>query len=127
MLLSSMKLGKLPNNVGVSVNKDRFWWPDLQTFIAVTIVGLYSMVVILLLLKPMPITGEAGTLLTALTGLLTGKVATIVDFYFGTSKSSAAKDEAAKVQAQTISDIVAPGSTSKAEVTVTETTKGETK
>lgn len=105
------------------MNKDRFWWPDLQTFIAVTIVGLYSMVVILLLLRPMPITGEAGTLLTALTGLLTGKVATIVDFYFGTSKSSALKDEAVKTQAQTISDVTAPHSASKVEVTATETTK----
>lgn len=124
LLLFIMKLGRLPdNNAGYNVNKDRFWWPDLQTFIAVTIVGLYSMVVILLLLKPMPITGEAGTLLTALTGLLTGKVATIVDFYFGTSKTSASKDETTKAQAQTISDMTAPHSTSKVEVTATETTK----
>lgn len=94
-----------------------YWWPDLQTFVAAIVVPLYAFVVIILLLKPMPITGEAGTLLTALTGLLTGKVATIIDFYFGTSKSSAAKDEAAKTQAQTISDMTANSM-------ATETTKG---
>lgn len=77
----------------------------------------------LLLLRPMPITGEAGTLLTALVGLLSSKVATIVDFYFGTSKSSALKDEAVKTQAQTISDVTTPHSASKIEVTATETTK----
>src|SRR5258706_1074565 len=109
LLLSSMKLGKLPNNARTEMeSKSPYWWPDLQMFVAITIIGLYAMVVILLLLKPMPITGEAGTLLTALTGLLTGKVATIVDFYFGTSKSSALKDEAAKTQAQTISALAAP-------------------
>lgn len=106
------------------MEKTRFWFPDLQTFVVLVILPLYAFVVIMLLMKPMPITGEAGTLLTALTGLLTGKVATIVDFYFGTSKSSANKDEAAKTQAQTISDITTPHTTSKVEVTATETTKG---
>lgn len=85
-----------------------FWWPDLQMFVAVSLIGLYVMTVIMLLTVPMPITDSAGTLLTAMIGLLTGKVATIVDFYFGTSKSSAAKDEAAKTQAKTISDLAAP-------------------
>lgn len=106
------------------MEKTRFWFPDLQTFVVLVILPLYAFVVIMLLMKPMPITGEAGTLLTALTGLLTGKVATIVDFYFGTSKSSALKDEAAKTQAQTISDMSTPHLTSKVEVTATETTKG---
>lgn len=82
----------------INVNKDRLW-PDLQTFVVLVILPLYATVVMVLLLKPMPITGEAGTLLTALTGLLTGKVATIVDFYFGTSKSSSDTD----VKSQTIS------------------------
>lgn len=85
-----------------------FWWPDLKTFVAVTIVLLFASTIMFLLLRPMPITGEAGTLLTALVGLLGAKVATIVDFCFGTSQSSANKDEAAKVQAQTISDMTAP-------------------
>lgn len=96
-----------------------YWLPDIQTFTAVTLVGLYATTIMLLILKPITITGEAGTLLTALTGLLTGKVATIVDFYFGTSKSSASKDEAAKTQAQTISDLAAPE-----KVTVTASSAG---
>ena len=83
------------------------WWPDLQAYVAVTIISLYAIVVIVLLLMPMPITESAGTLLTALVGLLTGKVATIVDFYYGTSRTSALKDEAAKVQAQTIANMSA--------------------
>lgn len=100
-----------------------YWWPDLQSVVAVALVTTYITVVILLILRPISITGEAGTLLTAMTGLLTGKVATIVDFYFGTSKSSSLKDEAVKTQSQTISDMSAPHTTSKVEVTATETTK----
>lgn len=72
--------------------KDKFWLPDLQSFVVVILVSLYAITIMLLLLKPITITGEAGTLLTALTGLLTGKVATIVDFYFGTSKSNISKE-----------------------------------
>lgn len=103
----------------INVNKDRLW-PDLQTFVVVILVSLYAITIMLLLLKPITITGEAGTLLTALTGLLTGKVATIVDFYFGTSKSNSLKDETVKSLAETVS----PQSTSKVEVTTTETMKG---
>lgn len=101
------------------MNKDRLW-PDLQTFVVVILVSLYAITIMLLLLKPITITGEAGTLLTALTGLLTGKVATIVDFYFGTSKSNSLKDETVK----SLADTVSPQSTSKVEVTTTETMKG---
>lgn len=68
-----------------------YWWPDLQSIVAISLVTTYICVVVLLILKPITITGEAGTLLTAMTGLLTGKVATIVDFYFGTSKSAISK------------------------------------
>lgn len=100
-----------------------YWWPELQSVVAISLVTTYICVVILLILRPITITGEAGTLLTAMTGLLTGKVATIVDFYFGTSKSSALKDEAVKTQSQTISDMSTPHTTSKVEVTATETTK----
>lgn len=96
-----------------------FWWPDLRMFVAVVLIGLYATTITLLMLRPMTITGEAGTLLTALTGLLTGKVATIVDYYFGTSQSGTSKDDIAKTQAQTISDITTPE-----KVTVTASSAG---
>src|SRR5262249_13011227 len=84
-----------------------FWWPDLQTYVAVAVITLFAFVVVMLLARPMPLSEAAGTLLTALVGLLTGKVATIVDFYFGTSKGRKDKDELAKSQAQTIANVTA--------------------
>lgn len=102
-----------------------FWWPELQTFVAVTIVVLFAGTIMLLLLRPMPITGEAGTLLTALVGLLGAKVATIVDFCFGTSKSSANKDEAARTQAKTIADLSAPAKVIDTSTTAHEVIQGD--
>lgn len=84
----------------------------MQTIVVATLMGLFVTAVMVLLVRPVTITGEAGTLLTALLGVLTGKVATIVDFYFGTSKQSALPE-------------ILPQSTSKVEVTTTETKKGD--
>ena len=47
----------------------------------------------MLLFVPMPLTEAAGTLLTAMVGMLVTKIGTMVDFYFGSSKSAKEKDE----------------------------------
>lgn len=99
-----------------------FWWPDQQTMVACSVISLFIITMMLLLLRPMPLTEAAGTLLTAMVGLLVAKVSTIVDFHFGTSKSSSLKDEAATTQAKTISDLSAPRM--EAKLTTTETIKG---
>jgi len=97
-------------------NKAPFWWPEMQTIIVSTLMALFALTILLLLLRPINITGEAGTLLTALIAILTGKIATIVDFYFGTSKSNKSSEN---TDVATISKLE-----NKVEVTATETTKG---
>lgn len=63
-----------------------FWWPDNRTFLSFSFVGMFFFTLSMLLLRPMPITDSAGTLLTALVAVITTKLVTIVDFEFGSSK-----------------------------------------
>lgn len=70
-----------------------FWFPDLQTTIACTLLFLFGAALYMLLFKPMPMTEAAGTLLTAMVGMLVAKIGTMVDFYFGSSTTSKQKDD----------------------------------
>jgi len=70
-----------------------FWFPDLQTVIAGTMLLLFGAALFMLLFMPMPLTEAAGTLLTAMVGMLVAKIGTMVDFYFGSSATSKQKDD----------------------------------
>ena len=74
-------------------------WLDLRAFVAVAMMLIFGSVTGLLLLRPMPMTEQAGSVLLTIIGMLIGKVGTIVDFYFGSNKDS--KDKDATIAAQT--------------------------
>lgn len=72
------------------------WLPDLSAFIAIMVVLLVGIIVLALLLLPIKPSEAAGTLLTAIVGMLVAKLGTIIDFFFGSSKASKEKDETIK-------------------------------
>ncbi len=76
----------------------------LPGFVVMSLIGIFALVIVMLLTKPMPLSEAAGTLLVALIGMLSTKISTIVDFYFGSNKSSKEKDATilAHAQAQTV-------------------------
>ena len=65
----------------------------LQGFVVASVFIVYAISIGMLLFRPMPMDGQAGTLLTTMMGALTGSVVTIVSYYFGSSKSSSDKDQ----------------------------------
>lgn len=73
----------------------------LPGFVVVSLMTIFAFVITMLLIKPMPLSEAAGTLLVALVGMITTKIGTIVDFYFGSNKSSKDKDATILAQAQT--------------------------
>lgn len=77
----------------------------LPAFIVVSLFMIFAVVIGMLLVRPMPLTEAAGTLLTALVGMLSTKISTIVDFYFGSNKASKDKDAANADQAKTIAQL----------------------
>jgi hypothetical protein len=80
----------------------------LPGFVVISLIGIFAMVIVMLLLKPMPLSEAAGTLLVALIGMLSTKISTIVDFYFGSNKASKDKDATILAQAQNGATIEAP-------------------
>ncbi len=79
-----------------------FWMPDIPTMIVSSLLVIFGFVIAMLMLAPMPMTESAGTLVTAMIGMLTASISMIVSFYFGSSKSSQAKDETTRLQAETL-------------------------
>ena len=75
----------------------------LPGFVVVSLITILAVVIGMLLIRPMPLSEAAGTLLVALVGMLSTKVGTIVDFFFGSNKASKDKDATilAHAQAQT--------------------------
>jgi hypothetical protein len=73
--------------------KRPLWLPDAPGFIAILLLLLFGVVIMLLMLVPIYVGEAVGTLLTALIGVLASKVTTIVDFHFGSSKTSKDKDD----------------------------------
>ncbi len=74
----------------------RAFWGDyltLQGFVVAAVFIVYAISIGMLLFRPMPMDGQAGTLLTTMMGALTGSVVTIVSYYFGSSKGSSEKDQ----------------------------------
>lgn len=72
----------------------------LPGFVVISLISIFAVVIGMLLVKPMPLSEAAGTLLVALIGMLSTKISTIVDFYFGSNKSSKEKDATILAQAQ---------------------------
>jgi ammonia channel protein AmtB len=69
-----------------------FWWPEPQGFIAVTLVlAMVSLVFVLVYRGSVP---ESDMLKMVVGGLMTTGFATIIGFYFGSSKGSKDKDDA---------------------------------
>lgn len=79
-----------------------FWWPDPQSFIAVVLVlAMVTLVFVLVLRGTVP---ESDMLKMVVGGLMTTGFATIISFYFGSSKGSKEKDDALIVKATTPPD-----------------------
>lgn len=76
------------------------WMPDLQAIVAMSMLGTFGLVVVMLLFRPMPMTEQAGAVLLTVVGMILGKVGTIVDFYFGSNKGNKDKDATILAQAQ---------------------------
>ena len=69
-----------------------FWWPDPQSFIAVVLVlAMVTLVFVLVMRGSVP---ESDMLKMVVGGLMTTGFATIISFYFGSSKGSKEKDDA---------------------------------
>lgn len=77
-------------------------WIDLRSFVAVWIALLLGFVTAMLMLRPMPMSDQAGNLLLILIGFLVAKFGTVVDFFFGSTKENKDKDDTNRAQAQTI-------------------------
>lgn len=69
-----------------------FWWPDPQSFIAIVLV--LAMVTLVFVLVFNPQATESDMLKMVVGGLMTTGFATIISFYFGSSKASDKKDDA---------------------------------
>lgn len=80
-----------------------WYWPDLRSFVAIWMLGIFALVVAMLLFRPMPMTEQAGTLLLTIIGVIVAKVSSIVDFFFGSTKDSKEKDDTIRSQAVTMS------------------------
>lgn len=79
-----------------------FWWPDPQSFIAVVLVlAMVTLVFVLVMRGSVP---ESDMLKMVVGGLMTTGFATIISFYFGSSKGSDKKDEALINKANTPPD-----------------------
>lgn len=79
-----------------------FWWPDPQSFIAVVLVlAMVTLVFVLVLRGTVP---ESDMLKMVVGGLMTTGFATIISFYFGSSKGSDKKDDALISKASTPPD-----------------------
>lgn len=70
-----------------------FWMPDLPVIIASFLMFMLMLLLISLLFFPMPMSEQAGALLTTIAGVIIAKVGTMVDFFFGSSKASKEKDD----------------------------------
>lgn len=84
-----------------------FWYPDLRTLVAVSMIAIFAIVVVVLLVQPMPMTEAAGNVLLVIIGMLTTKVGTIVDYYFGSNKEAKEQGETSRTQAATIATMAA--------------------
>lgn len=84
-----------------------FWYPDLRTLVAVSMITIFAIVVVVLLVQPMPMTEAAGNVLLVIIGMLTTKVGTIVDYYFGSNKEAKEQGETSRSQAATIATMAA--------------------
>jgi hypothetical protein len=84
-----------------------WFWPDLRSFVAISMIAIFAVVVFSLLFKPMPMTDQAGTLLLTIIGMLLAKVGSIIDFFYSSTKDSKEKDETSRTQAVTIATMAA--------------------
>lgn len=75
--------------------------------IAMSLIAIMGFSIVMLFLRPMPMTDAAGTLAVALVTAVTTNVGVIVGFFFGSSKTSREKDEMATAQAATIATLSA--------------------
>jgi len=83
-----------------------FWWPDPQSFIAVVLVlAMVTLVFVLVMRGSVP---ESDMLKMVVGGLMTTGFATIISFYFGSSKGSKEKDDALINKATTPPEVPKP-------------------
>lgn len=83
-----------------------FWWPDPQSFIAVVLVlAMVTLVFVLVMRGSVP---ESDMLKMVVGGLMTTGFATIISFYFGSSKGSDKKDDALISKASTPTEPTKP-------------------
>lgn len=76
----------------MNVNSSKPWWvPDIQSFIAAfLVVSVVAMTFALLIAPPSP---DNTLLNTVIGGLMTVGFASVISFYYGSSKSSDKKDD----------------------------------
>lgn len=87
------------------MKNERPWWvPDTQSFIAVFLVMALIAVTVILLFKPDAASSDV--VKTLLGGLMTVGFASIISFYFGSSKGSEKKDDV--ISSVATSDIPLP-------------------
>lgn len=79
-----------------------FWWPDTQSIIAVSLVGSLLVIAFLLILKDHKLSE------VVIGGLMTVGFATIIAYYFGSSKGSKEKDDTITQMALTPTPPAAP-------------------
>lgn len=70
-----------------------FWWPDTQGFLSVAIILLISVIVLILLLRPIQMDESVRGVLMTVIGVLVAALKDVYSFFFGSSKGSSAKDE----------------------------------
>lgn len=67
---------------------------DIQGFLAVAIIAVIFSIVGMLLYKPPTLDDKTSAVLTTIIGVLIGAMKDVFSYYFGSSKGSAAKDDA---------------------------------
>lgn len=69
------------------------WLPDTKGFLAASAIGLFGCVLLILMFKTGPADTTIFAVLTTLLGVLAGVIKDIYGYFFGSSASSASKDD----------------------------------
>lgn len=71
-----------------------FWLPDTQGFLAIAIILVVSVLAFVLLMRPVTFDDKVAGAFMTLLGVLTACLNNVYNYFFGSSRGSAAKDDA---------------------------------